>query len=246
MTQFKLPSLNVGITPTEHNPLPSVTPSVPPPEKDLLEEKPVQPNPPKRPSDDDDSDDKIDDDDDSIDSIKTEEDVEEIEIEGLEDILFGGIPKSTNDAMKKNKTENRSLRIIKQIIEPFEDIDGNDIFDKEMKSVEDKRRERVRNNPELDKVFGDNREIIIDDKMIANVMTSTDERLEISKQTGIIMKTICKVFLAELVSEAQKVRAMDQNGSGPLLPQEVLIAYRRLTERGSIPNVHRPAFFADN
>ena len=61
------------------------------------------------------------------------------------------------------------------------------------------------------------------------------------------MKTICKVFMAELVEEAQKVRDIDGNGQrNPLTPQEVAIAHKRLTERGSVPVLNKKPYFCDN
>lgn len=250
--QPKLPSLNLNFNnvtqPEEFHQIPP-TNSIPPPIEDEEEEiEQPQPKMQQPVHHDDDSDESANDEDDtSIDSIKTEEGFEEVDDPDVNEIINSGANPKLTTEKNKNKMGNRSLRILKQIIEPFEDENGNDIFEDEMKKVDETRRSKVKRNPELNKVFGDNQGIIIPQEHIVHIMTAVSENLEISKQTGIIMKTICKVFLAELVEESQKVR--DDNGNGlksPLTPQDVAIAYKRLIDKRSVPIMNQTPYFCDN
>lgn len=197
------------------------------------------------------------DDDDDLDSIKTEEDVEEIETPEITNLLKEGgvagfsemnslfkgksIPGMT-DKTKKG-LETRSLKILKSIIEP---IDSSVTFEQEMKKVEERMNERLKKNPQLKKVYYDNMEILIDGKNIATIMESVDDNLTISKETKDVMKAICKVFLSELVHETQKVHFEQNTSNEHLTPKEVVIAYRRLMDKGSVPNINKTPFFCDH
>ena len=148
----KLPSLNTDIIGMDGPKIPSFNQqqqTIPPPAEESSEPEnedvglPIKETKEMKEMKEYDSDDKIDEDDDSIDSILTEEGFEEVPMPEGFDIMNVNIStrtfKSTNDS-NKIKHKNRSLRIIKQIVEPFEDPDGNDIFEKEMESIETKER----------------------------------------------------------------------------------------------------------
>ena len=240
----KLPSIYPDFNNSEEQPFQTI----PPPEKDDEEiiEKPTKQNQPVFQNEE--SEESINDEGDtSYSSIITEENVTEVEDQDVIDALqIGANPKISREP-NKNKMGNRSLRIIKQITESFETPDGVDHFEEEMKRVDESRRYVVKQNPKLNKIFGDNQDITLDQKDVINIMLQTSGLSEISKQTGIIMNSICKVFLSEIVAEAQKVRDIDgRNDTDPLIPQEVQIAYRRLLDRGSIPDINKTPYFCDN
>ena len=65
-------------------------------------------------------------------------------------------------------------------------------------------------------------------------------------ETKDVMKAICKVFLSELVLETQKVHFEQKNPNDQLTPKEVTIAYRKLMDRGSVPNINKTPFFCDH
>ncbi|ELP85664.1 hypothetical protein EIN_409830 [Entamoeba invadens IP1] len=174
-------------------------------------------------------------DDDDEDTIKTEEGFEEA---AFPDELLKG---TATDAPQKS-TETRSLKVLKQIIEPFLDQNGVSTFDEEMDAVEKKKQLKLL-DPTFKKAYLDNADIFFEGKQVASVMESIDDTLVVPKDTQHVMSAVCKVFLAELVSETQRVREDDKGGAGPLLPEEVNAAYRRMRDRGDVPDIHRKPFF---
>ncbi|EKE41320.1 hypothetical protein ENUP19_0224G0039 [Entamoeba nuttalli] len=235
-----LPSLPGSSTDNPTSLLPSLNQStIPPPSEDLPDETTNNNGSMEDGDDDDDSND-------GEDSIKTEENVAEVPCPELDELTSGNPFSITSTAAPKKTGESRSLKVLKQIIEPCEDQEGNSTFELELEKIQNKTRDNLTLCPQLKKVYMDSYEICFDSKNVASVMESVDENLHISKSTQHVMGAICKVFLAELVSETQKVRDDDKNGMGPLLPQEVAAAYRRLIERGSVPDINKAPFFCDN
>ena len=167
-------------------------------------------------------------DDDGDDTIKTEEDVEEAPIE-----VF---PKDRKAS--KSIFTNRSFKILTQIVEPFNEQLG---VEGEMEKYTQRVKEAVK-PPAIHRIYIDNMNIIFDSSMVGSVMESTDENLTVPTKTRNAMGAVCKVFLAELVDEALRVKR-EMNETGPLRPDEVAAAYRRLNQRGLVPKPRKPVLF---
>ncbi|KAL7715191.1 TAFII28-like protein domain-containing protein [Entamoeba marina] len=215
MSKQSLPSLN-AISSTR----PAEGPQPPPPQ-----EYGSTNNSGESEEDDDDFNEDFDDDDDTI---KTEEDEEEIPTPRVEE----KVPK---------QNESRSFKILKLISEPLEDENGDSTYQKELQKFDDKRIELLK-NPSLKKVHTDNIEIYFKNSEVGSVMESVDESLTTSKDTRVVMSSVCKVFLIELVDETFKVKK-EIGTSGPLKPEEVAAAYRRLRQKGSFPQLKKQNLF---
>lgn len=175
--------------------------------------------------------------DDGVDSIVTEEGGEEVDDPDFNKMMEEGF---TSIAAKSFDTtapkENKALKIVQALTQS----EGDESFMKKMKRYEEAGLRAITEDPRKRRVYNSSKEIIFDKKDVLSVMQAVDDRVVVPDDTNMLVTHLCKVFLAELVEEAFRIR---DNEIGPLTPEHVYAAYHKMLERGQAPDIHKEPFF---